>query len=205
MRAWRDGKLGARSAGERQVRRLLAAAALGLVFAACQAGATVREGIDMPDRVDDLGRSLVLNGVAVRTISVLGIRVYVAALYLAEPNHDAQAVLDDPSPKRIDLVFLRSVDRSDAVRAWRRAFELNCPAPCRAPAGVEPFLAAQPDIEEGDHQIMRFDRGAVSFVVNDRELLRQEEPDFARLVLETFIGRVPPSSGFRASLLGLTD
>ena len=186
------------------MRRLTAVAALCLVFAAFQAGATRREGVDLPDRIEDMGRDLILNGIAVRTVSFLDIRVYVAALSLAKPDHEASAVLNDPAPKRIDLVFLRSAGQSDVVRAWRGAFELNCKVPCRMPScAVEQFLTAQRDVGEGDHQVLRFDHGMVSFTVNGRELLRQQEPDFARLVLETFIGHGPPSTKFRAALLGV--
>jgi hypothetical protein len=186
------------------MRRLAAVAALSLVFAAFQAGATHHEGVDLPDRIEDMGRDLVLNGIAVRTVSFLDIRVYVAALYLVKPDHEASAVLNDPSPKRIDLIFLRRADQADVVRAWRGALQLNCKAPCRMPgAAVEQFLRAQRDVGEGDHQVLRFDQGTVSFAVNGRELLRQQDPDFARLVLETFIGQGPPSTKFRAALLGV--
>lgn len=186
------------------MRRFVAVATLSLVFMASQAGAALREGIDLPDRVEDMGRDLVLNGVAVRTVSFLDIRVYVAALYLAKPDHEAIAVLNDPSPKRIDLVFLRQADRGDVVSAWRGAFELNCKTPCSVPGvAMERFLAAQRDVGQGDHQVLRFDRGTISFALNGRELLRQQEPDFARLVLETFIGHGSPSSTFRTALLGI--
>jgi Chalcone isomerase-like len=188
------------------MKRLAAVVALSLSFAAAQAGAARREGVDLPDRVEDMGWSLVLNGVAVRTVSFLDIRVYVAALYLAKPNHQASGVLNDPSPKRIDLVFLRRADQDDVVRAWRGAFELNCKAPCGMPSvAVDQFLAAQRDVGEGDHQVLRFDHGTVSFAANGREVLRQQKPDFARLVLETFIGQGPPSTKFRAALLGVAD
>jgi hypothetical protein len=83
--------------------------------------------------------------------------------------------------------------------------QLDCAAPCRLPGiTVERFPAAQRDVSEGDHQVLRFDQGTISFAVNGRGLLRHQEPDFARLVLETFIGNGPSSSNFRAALLGIS-
>jgi hypothetical protein len=65
-----------------------------LVMALSPARAAELQGVSMPDQQDVAGIRLILNGIGLRTYSILRIRIYVAGLYLERPNHDAQATLN---------------------------------------------------------------------------------------------------------------
>jgi hypothetical protein len=105
------------------VRELILAAAFLLTLSVAQAADL--ESVFMPDtRVVD-GTQMRLNGIGLRTFSVLGIRIYVAGLYLEQRNGDPDMILHSQERKLIDIRFLRDVDAEDARRAWREAFEQN--------------------------------------------------------------------------------
>ena len=95
------------------VRELILAAAASVALSAAHAADL--EGVSMPDtRVVD-GTQMRLNGIGLRTFSALGIRIYVAGLYLERPNGDPETILpttilqrwrrpdDNPSEPRLDF------------------------------------------------------------------------------------------------------
>ena len=60
-----------------------------------------------------------LNGIGLRTFSVLGIRIYVAGLYLERRNSDTDTILHSQERKMLHIRFLRDVGAEDARKAWQ--------------------------------------------------------------------------------------
>ena len=71
------------------------------------ASAAQLAGISLPDTRQVAGIHLLLNGIALRTHSVLGIRIYVAGLYLEQRSSSAEAILRSPEMKLLEIDFLR--------------------------------------------------------------------------------------------------
>jgi hypothetical protein len=129
---------------------LFQAAILVWVSIALAAGAEL-DGITLPDRQDIAGFHLVLNGLGLRTYSILRIHVYVAGLYLEHRSDDGQAILNSKQPKLLLFAFLHDVDAMDARKSWREALERNCAVPCNVPTpSIDRFLAAVPSVRSGD-------------------------------------------------------
>ena len=97
---------------------ILAAVAL---IALSVAHAADRDGMSMPDMRVVNGTQMHLNGIGLRTFSVLGIRIYVAGLYLERRSDNPDAILHSPETKLLDIRFLRDVDAEDAAKHGRRA------------------------------------------------------------------------------------
>ena len=105
----------------------------------------------MPDTRVVSGTRMHLNGIGLRTFSILGIRIYVAGLYLERRSGDPDTILQSPEAKLLDIRFLRDVDAEDARKAWQESFEQNCKAPCSLdPHDMQRFLAAVPSVRKGD-------------------------------------------------------
>jgi Chalcone isomerase-like len=85
-------------------------AALLLFASTAMASAAELDGVVMPDTHDVAGYHLTLNGLALRTYSVLRVHVYVAGLYLERRSSDGDAILNSSQPKLLRFVFLRDVD-----------------------------------------------------------------------------------------------
>jgi hypothetical protein len=147
-----------------------------------------------------------LNGIGLRTFSILGIRIYVAGLYLERRSDNPDTILRSPETKLLDIRFLRDVDAEDARKAWQESFEQNCKAPCTLdPRDLQRFLAAVPSVREGDGSTLHFSSKGVHVVFNGRPMGDIADPHFAELMLATFIGAVPPTPRLKRELLGLRD
>jgi hypothetical protein len=69
------------------------------------------------------GQPLVLNGAGVR--SKLVFRVYALALYLPGKASTTAAVLEQPGPKRVQVVMLRDITGAELGKNFSRSFEEN--------------------------------------------------------------------------------
>jgi hypothetical protein len=161
------------------------------------------DGVAMPDARDVDGTPMRLNGIGLRTFSVLGIPVYVAGLYLERRSDNPDAILQSPEIKLLDIRFLRDVGAEDAREAWRDGFEQNCRAPCYLdPRDVQRFLAAVPSMRKGDETKLLFTSRSVHVTINGRPMGNIADPHFARTMLATFIGPEPPTPRLKRELLG---
>jgi hypothetical protein len=164
------------------------------------------EGVSMPDTRVVEGTQMRLNGIGLRTYSALGIRIYVAGLYLERRNGDPDTILHSQERKLLDIRFLRDVDAEDARKAWQESFEQNCKLPCYLDhRDMQRFLVAVPSVHKGDESTLLFTSRGVHITFNGR--LMGDIPDlrFAELMLATFIGREPPTPRLKKGLLGLRD
>src|SRR5271165_7036093 len=76
------------------------------------------DGVSFPDTTFVGNTKLVLNGVGLRTYSVLAINVYVVGLYLEQPSHDANAILASGGDKVLLLHFVHDVGVDKIRDAW---------------------------------------------------------------------------------------
>jgi hypothetical protein len=169
---------------------------LAVVVTLSAAHAANLEGVSMPDtRLVD-GVQMRLNGIGLRTYSVLGIRIYVAGLYLERRSDDPDTILHSEERKLLDIRFLHDVD----------AFDQNCKAPCYLdPRDVQRFLAAVSSVHRGEGSTLLFTSEGVHVNFNGRLMGDIPDPQFAELMLATFIGAVPPTPRLKRELLGLQD
>jgi hypothetical protein len=171
---------------------------------AAPAGAAALEGVTMPDRLTVGGTELTLNGMALRAYSMLRIPIYVAGLYLARPDHDADRILRSPEPKLVDMRFLRDVSLEQGRQAWQEGFDDNCRPPCRiAPGEVDHFMAAVAAVKKGDRFTILIANGGADLAINGARLGTTADRHFASIILATFIGEHPVTPRIRQELLGL--
>jgi hypothetical protein len=185
--------------------RVLISAAVVVVTLSVAHGADL-EGVSMPDARMVDGIQMRLNGMGLRTYSVLGIRIYVAGLYLERRSGDPNTILHSQQRKLLDIRFLRDVGADDARKAWQESFEQNCKAPCYLdPHDLQRFLTAVPSTHKGDDSTLLFTSEGVHVTFNGRLMGDIHDPQFAELMLATFIGAVPPTPRLKRELLGFRD
>lgn len=170
------------------------------------ANAAELDGVTMPDGKVVNGATMRLNGIGLRTYSMLGIPIYVAGLYLEQRSDDPDTILHSPQAKLLEIRFLRDVDAKDARQAWRDGLDQNCKSPCYLdPRGVERFLAAVPAVHTGDKSTLLFTPRGVRITLNGRSMGDIGDPHFAEVMLSTFIGNEPPTPRLKRQLLGSRD
>jgi hypothetical protein len=89
-------------------------------------GRTVH-GVNLPGTIDVGGHTLALNGVGTRTATFLKVKVYVAALYVASTTKNAAEILAADAPRRMEMHFLRDVDKKKICEAWDEGLKNNTP------------------------------------------------------------------------------
>ncbi len=192
-----------------RVRSFVLAGALALSMggvAANTAYAAKVAGIVMPDFRTVGGVNLVLNGIGVRTYSILRINIYVAGLYLTHPDHDARSILASRSMKVLRVHFVHSVSGAQVRRAWRKGLIRNCTQPCMLSTSLlHRFLDAVRPVRAGESFTFVFDHWGADVYEGGRLLGRIANPRFSRLMLAVFIGHDASQPTLKRELLGIGE
>ena len=163
------------------------------------------DGTPFPDSSPAEGQSLVLNGLGLRTFTILNVRGYVAGLYLAQHSRDPRQIMASGTPKVLLLQFLHSASKARVQESFHNGEVVNCGNGGCNPADQADFdrlVAAAPAVEVGDTFTFVVTARGVRFYENQRLLAESGNPDIGRLILLGFIGDHPPSSDLRRGLLG---
>ena len=190
--------------------RLLAAilSAAILCWPGPRSEAATLAGVTLPDSYPVDGQKLVLNGMGLRTVTLFHVRVYVAGLYLARPDHDAQQILKSTGPKVVLMHFLHSGTKAQVQKQYVEGEENNCGDGSCAPsdkADYERLIAAAPAVAVGDRLIYVFTAGRVRVYFNTQMIADFTNPDLAYHLLAGFIGSQPPSRALRGGLLATPE
>jgi hypothetical protein len=167
--------------------------------------AAEKEGVRLPDTVTVGDKTLVLNGLGVREATVFNVNVYVAGLYLeAKTKNPADIIGSDAKAKRLDLVFVRDVDKGDITKAWREGFENNGGDMKALGSRLGQLNAWMEDLKERDVLSFTYvpDTG-VTVSVKGKTKGTIGGADFARALFSIWLGPKPPNSGLKKGLLGL--
>ncbi len=180
-------------------------AALALLSLGGTASAASLDGVNFPDRYPVNGQTLTLNGLGERTLTVFNVRIYVAGLYLAQPSHDAAAIMASTTPKVLVLSFLHGGSKAEVEKEYRAGEAQNCSdGSCAATnqTDFEKLVAAAPAVKVGDTTTYVFTQRGVRVLANNQVIGDYANPDLANHLLAGFIGAHPPSAPLRSALLG---
>ncbi|MEM7586900.1 MAG: chalcone isomerase family protein [Acidobacteriota bacterium] len=159
-------------------------------------------GVTLPDQVNIDGDSLVLNGMGLRKKAI--IKVYVGGLYLPAKQSDGAAILANDSSRHMVMHFLFTVPADRLSDAWSEGLENNTPG---ASAGVREAFGKlngwMVEMKKGEQMTFSYRPGSGTTVSVKGEVkgtLKGRE--FADALFACWIGKEPPSSGFKKGLLG---
>ncbi len=184
-----------------------AAIALAAALAAGASHAAVEvAGVELAEAIELGGVRLRLNGAGERTLYV--VRTYVAALYVARPSTQANALLAQPGPRRLSLTMLAALSADwvlerivAAVRANTTDEDFAQLQP-RLARLVEPFAALQ-RLQKGDRVDIDTIDGATRLSVDGRAIgAGVPGEDLFDALLRAFIGERPIDAALGRALLG---
>lgn len=163
------------------------------------------EGVKLPETTKAFGVDLKLNGMGVRRVTVFGIKVYVAGLYLERKTRSPAIVLQRNQTKLVTMVFMRDADRAKMVEVIRENVERqptgNRDALVRSLRQLEKLLPETP--KKGGRLSLAYSQsqglevrhnGQLSGVLKDEAL--------AESLFRTWVGEEPADSDLKAGLLG---
>ncbi len=165
------------------------------------------QGVTMPDQVTVGGSTLTLNGMGVRIkkVAFIGIKVYVAGLYLPARSSNPEAILSANEPKQIVMHFLyKDVGKDKLVEGWTEGFEKNSHDMMPTlKARLETFNGYWSDMKTGDVAVLTYVPGTGTKVeIKGREMGVIEGQDFARALFAIWLGPNPPNKELKEGLLG---
>jgi hypothetical protein len=159
----------------------------------------------LPETAQAFGVNLKLNGMGVRRVTIFGVKVYVAGLYLERKTRSPSIVLQRNHTKLVTLVFMRDADRSKMIEVIRENVERqpssNVAALVRGLREFEKLLPQTP--KKGGRLSLAYSQsqglevrhnGRVSGVIKDEAL--------AESLFRTWVGEEPADSDLKAGLLG---
>ena len=184
----------------RKIIALLAVVAFALAPLVLEAATLA--GVTLPDSTQVAGKTLVLNGLGLRTKFV--VKVYVAGLYLEQKSSDANAILKSESPKRLVMHFVRDVSKAQMTDAVQEGFEKNSPDAAKSMKGdIDRLLGAVTDIKEGQEMVFTYVPGTgTTMSINGQDKITIATPAFAPVVFSLWLGPKPPNADLKKGILG---
>jgi len=162
-------------------------------------------GVTLPDEITVGGTTLKLNGMGVRTKTMLKVKVYVAGLYLTTPSHDAAAIVAADQAKQVLMHFLyKKVEKDKLTEAWREGFANNSAAALPAlKARLDEFCALWPDMASGERAVITYLPGTgTRLELNGTEAGVIPGKDFADAMFAVWLGTKPADTGLKEGILG---
>jgi len=160
-------------------------------------------GVTMADDVVVADTTLHLNGMGLRR--KLGIKIYVAGLYIEEKTNNADEILSAPGPKRISMHYLTDKatdERMDA--AWIKGFKTNSQDEYGILEDrVMTFIDSLGDMKVGDVVNCTMIPGqGTTVTLNGEEVGIIEGDNFQTALLRVGLGPKPPTGALKKGLLG---
>lgn len=181
---------------------LIIAVMMLVMASALELRAATLAGVNMPDSAQVAGKTLVLNGIGLRTKFV--VKVYVAGLYLEQKSTDANAILKADAPKRLVMQFVRDVSKKQMTDAFEDSFKDNSPEAAKTmKADIDRMLAALEDLKEGNQMVFTYVPGTGTTIsINGKDKLTIAGPGFAPVLFSIWLGPKPPNADLKKGLLG---
>jgi Chalcone isomerase-like len=158
-------------------------------------------GVTLPDSTDVGGKTLVLNGIGLRT--KLMFKVYVAGLYLEHKSSDPDGILKQDAPRRVVMQFLRDLSRDQMVEAFTESFENNSANAAALKADIDKMLGAFEPVKTGEQMVFTYQPGVgTTLAIGGKDKVTVAGQAFGRAMFACWLGPKPPSSDLKARMLG---
>ena len=159
-------------------------------------------GVTLPDSQQVAGKSLVLNGIGLRTKMM--VKVYVAGLYLEQKSSDPNAIMKSDTPKRIVMHFIYHPSKSQMADAFNEGFADNAPDAVKTmKADIDKLNGALEDLKAGDEMVFTYVPGTgTTLAINGNDKLTIAGQPFAQALLSVWLGPKPPTADVKKGMLG---
>lgn len=164
-------------------------------------------GVHVEDRVQLDKHQVILNGTGMRSKFML--RIYLAALYLSEKSHTAEAVLADSRAKRMSFILLRDVSGKQVVEGINQAILPNNSEEEMKTLEARMFefekiFTSVAEIKKGEIVNLDYIPGfGTRITINGAAKGHIEGDDFNRALLKIWVGHKPVQQSLKNSLLGI--
>ena len=179
------------------MRKVFCLMLITLLSAANLPAATVA-GVTLPDSAKVGNQTLVLNGMGLRT--KMGVKVYVAGLYLTQKSSDGTAIVNADAPKRIVLHATRELDSGKLKGAIGDGFDANAKATLKAQ--IDQFMSGLETLKSGEEMAITYLPGTgTTLTVKGNDKVTIPGLPFGQAVFGVWLGAKSPSD-LKKGMLG---
>ena len=163
------------------------------------------KGVKIDETAQVGSSTLVLNGAGLRTKVMF--KVYAGALYLAQKQSDANAVINDHGNKRVSMHFLRDVSSEQLLEGMNEGFtDNNTQAEMTSiDAQLKIFqkmMVSAKEVKEGDVILLDCTTAGTQVSLNGRLLGKIDGELFNQALLRVWLGDHAVDTNLKKALLG---
>jgi len=184
------------------MRKFVLPLGLLLVMATFHVYAATLAGVTLPDTEQAGGKTLVLNGMGIRTKYM--VKVYIGGLYLEQKSSDANAIIKSDAPKQIVMKFVHGASKSQMRDAFDEGFSNNSPEATKTmKAQIDQFLNGLDAVKSGDEMVVTYVPGTGStLAINGQNKATITDPAFGPVLFSVWLGPKPPNADLKKGMLG---
>ena len=181
---------------------LALAVAMGVTLGMVELRAASLAGVTMPDTIQVGGKTLVLNGLGLRTKYM--VKVYVAGLYVEQKSSDANAIIKADAPKRIVLQFVHSASKGQMTDAFTESFKDNTPDAMKTmKPDIDKLLGAIDAVKVGDQMVFTYVPGTgTTYAQGGQDKVTIPGAAFGQVMFSVWLGPKPPTADCKKGMLG---
>jgi Chalcone isomerase-like len=159
-------------------------------------------GVTLPDTAQVGGKTLVLNGLGIRT--KFAVKVYVGGLYLEQKSSDPNAIIKADAPKQIVMKFVHGASKSQMTDAFDESFKDNTPDAYKTmKADIDRLLSALDPVKVGDQMVFTYAPGTgTTMAINGNDKLTVAGQAFGQVIFSVWLGPKPPNADLKKGMLG---
>ncbi len=162
-----------------------------------------QEAIKFPAQKKVDGTTLTLNGTGIRKATIFNVKVYKAGLYLNHKSPNPVEILQEKSPKHLEMVFLKDLSADKLRDSWKDGFAKNCGSECaQYKPALDELSARIRDAKEGDRLEFDFTQAQTGMTANGKKLVTLPGGDFGKILLSIWLGDHPPDKDLKEGMLG---
>ena len=163
------------------------------------------KGIKIDETAQVGSSTLVLNGAGLRTKVMF--KVYAGALYLAQKQSDANAVINDHGNKRISMHFLRDVSSEQLLDGMNEGFADNNTQSEMTSIDAQmkifqKMMVSAKEVKEGDVILLDCTTAGTQVSLNGRLLGKIDGELFNQALLRVWLGDHAVDTNLKKALLG---
>jgi hypothetical protein len=189
------------------VKQALAQSSIFAILLALTISAQALEvkGVKIDENAQVGSSTLVLNGAGLRTKMMF--KVYAGALYLAQKQSDANAVINDHGNKRISMHFLRDVSSEQLLDGMNEGFADNNTQSEMTSIDAQlkifqKMMVSAKEVKEGDVILLDCTTAGTQVSLNGRLLGKIDGELFNQALLRVWLGDHAVDTSLKKALLG---
>ena len=158
--------------------------------------------VNFDDTVTVDGKSLALNGMGLRTATMIKVKIYAIGLYLEEKSSDPKAIIASPGNKQITMQFMHDVTADQLTEGWSEGFENNNKDISGIKDEIAQFNASMSDVKTGDSIVLTVSGGKVDVSINGSVVDSIDGEGFVKAMMGIWLGPKPPNGPLKKGILG---